>query len=216
MKVIPREIRRITYSTKIRHLKTIPFSTKQEAFIIGSILGDGCLCENWSKTNYRLLITHSVKQEKYVEWKYVLLRPWILTPPRYYGKNKSVSIRTVSHPRLSELQKEFYRGKKKIIPQDIAKYFINPLTIAVWFMDDGNIAKNGVGKVRGYYLNSQSFTMRENMLLIKVLADLYQIKAIIETNHGKPRIGIFAKDSREKFKNLIKNLILRDLRYKIG
>ena len=66
MKVIPREAGRVTYSTEIRDLKKIGFDEYQRAVIIGSILGDGCLCENWSKTNYRLLIMHSVDQKEYI------------------------------------------------------------------------------------------------------------------------------------------------------
>jgi len=42
----------------------------------------------------------------------------------------------------------FYRDGKKIIPENIAEYLANPVTMAVWFMDDGNI-KSGNGKVRG-------------------------------------------------------------------
>ena len=74
MKVIPREAGRVTYSTEIRNLKSVNFSEYQKAVIIGSILGDGCLCENWSKSNYRLMISHSIDQKEYIGWKYKILK----------------------------------------------------------------------------------------------------------------------------------------------
>lgn len=59
---IPREAGRVTYSTNIRALKRIPMSELQ-SLITGSLLGDVCLHENWSKTNYRLQVRHSKDQE---------------------------------------------------------------------------------------------------------------------------------------------------------
>ena len=79
MKAIPREAGRITYSTEIRNLKNIKIDDFQKAVIIGSILGDGNLNGNWSKTNYRLKISHSVKQSEYVWWKYEILKDLVLT-----------------------------------------------------------------------------------------------------------------------------------------
>ena len=60
MKAIPREAGRITYSTDIRNLKKLRITDIQKAVVIGSILGDGNLNSNWSNTNYRLKISHSI------------------------------------------------------------------------------------------------------------------------------------------------------------
>ncbi|MEN9524540.1 MAG: endonuclease family [Candidatus Parcubacteria bacterium] len=111
--MIPRETRRVTYSTEIRNLKKLGFNEFQKAVIIGTILGDGCLCENWSKTNYRLLIMHSVDQKEYILWKYSILKQWILSEPRFYSKNNSLTIHTISHPELTGLHGIFYRDNKK-------------------------------------------------------------------------------------------------------
>ena len=71
MKIIPREAGRITYSTEIRDLKKLNFSDIQKEVLIGNILGDGHLCENWSGTNFRLKISQAKRQEDYV----ILLSP---------------------------------------------------------------------------------------------------------------------------------------------
>ena len=49
MEVIPRETRKITYSTEIRNLiKKLTLNDHQMAVLIGTILGDGHLEPNWS------------------------------------------------------------------------------------------------------------------------------------------------------------------------
>src|ERR1043166_4280781 len=174
--VIPREARRITYSTDIRNRKRIKLGEHQQAIIVGSILGDACLHENWSKTNSRLQIRHAVAQKEYVLWKYEVLKSLVLTEPQHYGRTNSVWFRTISHPELTTLHKMFYRDGKKIIPKNIESFLSNPLTMAIWFMDDGN-AKKVKGKVRGYHLNTQSFTVAENVVLQKALDAVWGIKA---------------------------------------
>ncbi|OHA26448.1 MAG: hypothetical protein A3C06_02615 [Candidatus Taylorbacteria bacterium RIFCSPHIGHO2_02_FULL_46_13] len=215
MKVIPREAGRVTYSTEIRELKTQLFDEEQVAILVGNILGDGCLCENWSKTNFRMIISHSIDAKNYLQWKYKKLKKWILTKPRFYERNNSLTIRTISHPELTKLRNVFYEEKRKIVPKSIVDYLQNPLIIAVWFMDDGNaVIRNG--KLCGYHINSQSFDWEENKLLAKALEDLHGIKSVIERNHNKPRLAIWRKDSRLKLRNLIKPYILEDMKYKLG
>lgn len=213
--VIPRETKRVTYSTEIRNLKILGFNEFQKAIIIGSILGDGCLCENWSKTNYRLLIMHSIDQKEYILWKYSLLKQWILSEPRYYEKNNSLTIRTISHPELTRLREIFYEGKRKIIPKNISEFIKNPLVLAIWFMDDGNVVINR-GKLRGYHLNTQSFTYSENSLLVETLKNYYCINPSIEKNKNSYRLAIYKKESREIFRNLVNDYLLPSMKYKLG
>ena len=113
MKVIPREVKRITYSTRIRNLKDFKLSKNQESTLIGCILGDGYLEPNWSKTNYRLSICHSAKQKDYIDWKHSVFKELILNSPYLYKKTMSLKIRTISHSRFTELRNIFYKDNKK-------------------------------------------------------------------------------------------------------
>ena len=214
MKVIPREAKRITYSTEIRNLKKrLKLSDFQRSVVIGSLLGDGCLCENWSKTNFRFKVEHSPKQSAYVVWKYRALSEWVLTKPRM--TKTSVGFRTVSHPEFTELRKAFYKNSTKVVPRQIDEFLKKPLIMAVWFMDDGNaIFRNG--RVYGYHLNTQSFTKAENERLAKSLKRIYAIEANLEKNHGKWRLRIMKEGSRSRFVKLIKKFIVKDLSYKIS
>lgn len=212
-KAIPREARRITYSTEIRDIKKrLTLSEYQKAVVIGIILGDGNLSKNWSGTNYRLTVSHSIKQKDYLFWKYNVLKEWILTEPRYYEKHQSITFRTISHPELTVLRNIFYRNNKKIIPENIKDFLENPMTIAVWFMDDGNIRKNS-GKIYGYYLNTQSFTKKENIILANIFKDNFGIKCLVIKNHEKYRL--YVSSDREKFFHLIKEFLIKSMKYKL-
>lgn len=212
--VIPREAGRTTYSTEIRALKKrLVLDDNQKAIVIGTILGDGCLCDNWSKTNYRLKMSHSIKQREYVLWKYGILRDWILTEPKVYEKTKSITIRTISHPELTDLHGIFYRDKKKIIPKNIQD-LLNPLTMAVWFMDDGNIIRDK-SRFCGYHMNTQSFTFKENERLAEILNSEFKILCTVQKNHGKHRLHIGSR-SRNQFTDLICDYVLPSLQYKLG
>jgi len=214
--VIPRESRRITYSSEIRQLKTVPFTERQRAIVIGSILGDACLHPNWSKTNYTLKVTRSEKQKAYVEWQYQELKPFVRTAPRWYEPTRSYTMRTISHSELTTLHAEFYPKRKKVLPEQITRYMTNPLVLAVWFMDDGNAVRVKKKGFRGYHLNTQSFTLAENKLIAGLFEELHGIRPHIENNHGYYRIGIAAKFSREKFRELIKGHVIPPMRYKLG
>src|SRR3989344_1942934 len=215
MMVIPREAGRITYSANIRKMKRIVLDEYQKAVIVGSILGDAYLEANWSKTNYRMGIRHSVDQSEYVQWLYEILKPLVLPPPQYYERTRSTWFRTISHPELSQWQKIFYRDKKKIIPETIREYLANPVTIAIWFMDDGNKVMRD-GKLQGYHLNTQSFSKNENEMLADAMNEIYGIYCRLERNHKYYRLAIWQRESRETFAALVHKYIVPSMAYKLG
>ena len=213
--VIPREAGRITYSANIRNMKRIQLDEYQKAVIVGSLLGDAYLEATWSKTNYRLGIRHSKMQSEYVQWLYEKLKSLVLTPPQHYERTQSIWFRTISHPELSGLHSVFYRAGKKVIPEAIKEYLSDPITIAVWFMDDGNaVFKNG--KVGGYHLNTQSFSEAENRCLVDTMAAAIGIRCTLERNHGYYRLAIYQRDAREAFRALIYEHMLPSMVYKLG
>jgi len=211
----PRESRKITYSSEIRNLKKVPFTERQKSIIIGCVLGDACLHPNWSSTNYTLKITRSEKQKAYIDWQHEQLKPFVLTAPRWYEKTHSYTLRTISHSDLTSLYREFYPDGKKILPSKIKEYIRNPLTLALWFMDDGNVKLN-YGVIGGYNINTQSFTKEENEILVQCFADLHGINARVERNKGYFRIGIYASKSRSIFREMIQAHVIPSMQYKFG
>jgi hypothetical protein len=119
--------------------------TKQQRdVLIGMILGDGVLELNGRYP--RLRADHSPKQKEYVRWKYKMFSNFISGKIRcFIGKrNKKTGKRythckfdTISSPIFEPFYKVFYRSGKKEIPKNIKELLKSPLSLAVWFMDDG-------------------------------------------------------------------------------
>ena len=211
----PRESRKITYSSEIRHLKTVPFTERQKSIVIGCVLGDACLHPNWSSTNYTLKITRSEKQKAYIDWQSEQFKPFVLTAPRWYERTHSYTLRTISHTDLTTLYREFYPNGKKILPLRLKEYIKNPLILALWFMDDGNAIRLK-GVLKGYHLNTQSFTEAENRMIVRLFVEVHGIHAYVERNNGYFRVGICAKASRDAFRNLINKYVIQSMQYKFG
>src|SRR6266516_6996169 len=108
-------------------------SEVQHAIVVGSLLGDGSMrC----KTNALLEINHSFAQRSYVDWKFSHLADLVRTPPKpRKGNGRRVAYRFVTRslPLLTPYFRLFYGAGRKRVP----KMELDPLALAVWFMDDG-------------------------------------------------------------------------------
>ena len=177
---------------------------RQKAIIVGCLLGDGAMrC----KTNALLEINHSIKQREYVEWKYNELKEIVSTKPhKRFGNAGRIAYRftTKSLPELTEIYRRFYSGTKKIIPDNLK---IHPLSLAVWFMDDG------CKSYRAIYLNTQKFSPIEQADLRSLLKQQFDIKATLNKDKEYYRLRI-AVSSVDKFIEIIKPYLLPMFRYK--
>jgi hypothetical protein len=105
---------------------------------------------------------------------------------------------------LTKIYRQFYCNGKKALPKHIK---LNPLTIAVWFMDDGCKSYNAA------YFNSQYFSKNEQQHLIKLLKQQYGIMATLNKDKHYYRIRI-AVNSVKVLKNLVAPYMLPELLYK--
>lgn len=179
-------------------------SEKQKSLIEGCLLGDGYMrC----KTNAHLQITHSINQKDYVDWKYLNLSEFVLTPPKSYkGNGKRIGYRffTRSLPLFTSFYYRFYKDNK-IIPEDIK---LTDLTLAVWYMDDGS--KSG----QSCYLNTQKFIFEDQEKLINILHGKYNLRANRDRDKQYFRLRFNFEDSR-KFVRIIEPYVLPSMRYKL-
>lgn len=177
---------------------------RQKAIIVGCLLGDGTMrC----KTNALLEINHSIRQQEYVEWKYSELKKIISTKPqKRFGNAGRIAYRftTKSLPELTEIYRKFYQDGKKIIPDNL---FIHPISLAVWFMDDG------CKSYRAVYLNTQKFNVAEQSKLAGLLKDQFDIKTTLNKDKKYYRLRI-AVSSVKKFLEIIKPYLLPMFCYK--
>lgn len=205
------------YSKNIEeYKKKLKLSKQQREILIGLLLGDGHLETQNNGRTFRLKVEHSLKQKDYVDWLYGIWRNWTLMPPqtriRYYrGKRyDKYYFTTVNHGSLRFYGQQFYRAKRKIVPKLIHKW-ITPLSLAIWFMDDGSIkSKYHNAKI----LNTQAFSKQETKRLAQTLVSKYKLKTSLRKQKEGYQIMI-AGSSAGAFISLIERYIIPSMRYKI-
>lgn len=190
---------------------------RQEAIIIGTILGDGCLERNGK--HVRLRLEHGKSQKSYLLWKYNELKEIItgniMRLHSYHKINKcfydSFRAYTFSNQIFDQYWNIFYPKNKKVIPVRIKSILTDPLSIAVWFMDDG-YKRNDCNALR---LGTDSFTKNEHVLLQFVLKNNFGIETSLHKKGKYWNIYIPQKESK-KFVDLVRPNIIPEFTYKIA
>jgi hypothetical protein len=178
-------------------------------FLIGTMLGDGCLIDTRSGKSARLQVRHQHKHSDYVWWKYNFFKEWVLTLPRLDKFNNSLYFRTISHPELKQVSDLFYKERKRIVPSEIRKLLISPFSLAVWMMDDGN----GHSTARYFRISTYGFGELGTKQLQTCLLENFQIPSTICSDKS----GFFLLLSVAAAKQMyfyIKDYIVPCMRYK--
>jgi hypothetical protein len=178
---------------------------EQKQILIGCLLGDGTMR---IKMNALLEINHSVEQKVLVDWVYTQFQKFTGTPPKQRnGNGRRIAYRftTRSLPVFTLFYQQFFVNKKKKIPENL---LLSPLTLAVWFMDDGNKSRSSI------YLNTQQFSLEEQKLLQKLLLEQWGIETTLNKDKCYFRIRIRV-NSIKKFVALIKPYLLPEFYYKL-
>lgn len=196
------------------------FPSHQLDVLIGSLLGDARLeCRSIGKRHpitARLRIHHSDKQKDYVFWKYEIFKDIVEKGPRKImvwhdsKRNKnhySWYFHSKSLENLGLPQKYFYRGKTKILPENVFD-LITPRALAVWFMDDGSNTGNS------YTINTQCFSKEEQEKIVDFFKKKYNINAKIVKEYSNFKIAI-GRHEYQKLSDIIEPYIIPSMIYKI-
>lgn len=201
---------------KYELIKKIPFTTEQKEMIIGTTLGDGCIAPHGRKNKaYRLTLGHCEAQKDLVLWKKAMLANFVnVINIREDKKKNSImySFTTVVHDEFSYFYHLFYENHKKIIRPELINS-ITPLSIAVWFSDDGSINKNV-----NMRLATDGFTKNENELLQEMFKMKFGIRCKICTYVRRDKefhFLSFNKENSELLTALIKPYVIDCMRYKL-
>ncbi len=179
-------------------------SYEQAEILIGCILGDGYITKRG-----QIVIEQSSKQKAYLDWKFEKLKslayPGISSVERFDRRyNKTYSSCTfVLRQYFRPWREIFYKSGKKIFPENTP---LSPLSIAVWYMDDGCYGGQQC------ILSLDGFDQKSRMAIAKSFHTLYGIETIPRSN-GKLLIR---KNAEEKFFRLIRQFIIPCMRYKIS
>jgi len=200
-------------------IMNIPLTEKQKAIIIGNVLGDGGIycSKNLNGKNSYFYIKQCNKYKEYIYW--------------LFGELKTICPSGVKHKKaynqwyfysrylenLTEIRKAFYVDNRKIVPKNIKEWLTSPLSLAVWYMDDGGLDF----RPKYHYsfdFSTNAFSVEECYLLIDALKENFGIDATVQNPlcRGKryPEIYIGVA-GRNRFLSLVKSYILPCFSHKI-
>jgi len=153
----------------------------------------------WNRTELR--IAHKADHREYLDWKISLINAYI-DGVSIYDKSKIINGKTflgydayIKHRKnFHYLYKQFYvggrlstgnriTGAKKVVKQRILNR-LSPLSIAIWYMDDGSLHtyKRGESVYRTLSLHTDGFTKDECIMISNYFLDKYNIK--FNVNHN--------------------------------
>ena len=191
---------------------------RQRNILIGTLLGDGVLEINGR--NVRLRVDHSEKQREYVEWKHneflniASRRIRFISQkcdPRTGEEYKHYRFDTFSLSSLMPFYNLFYKNGRRQIPENISQLLKSPLSLAVWFMDDG-YKRNDCNALR---LSTDCFNLGQQKLLIDCLRERFEVSCRIHKKGKYWNIYIPSSQSK-KFCRIVGPHIIPSMRYKIS
>lgn len=195
---------------------------KLKPFLYGKLLGDASLCKTKKiEHNSRMEIVHSTKQKKYAEHCYKRLHNFSTKP--FTKKSKLIykgiisvhecfGFRTKALKVFTNLRNSWYKNNVKCLPEDLEEHF-NAELLSYWYMDDGYIHCKRTNT--SIVFCCENFSEKNIDYLIKLLKNKFNLESYKDKRNKSFRIRIGKKDSVERFKLIVKDFILDDLKYKI-
>lgn len=186
-------------------------SDRQREILVGCLLGDAYITKLG-----KIQIEQCSKQSDYIKWKYQELASISYpNPPKEVIRHEkrdnnriTKSFRFWTRQYFRSWRDKFYIDQQKIFPTDLVTW-VTPLSIAVWFMDDGSYDKKYNCIFSTECFNTQS---------LSVLTRMLQTFGI-ETTLNKDSISSFRlrirSKSLNKFFELIRSHIHHSMLYKL-
>lgn len=206
--------------SKNHDLRNTPFTQRQKEIVFGTLLGDGYLRPtngNAENHSYALSLCHGEKQLEYLKWKFHEFENFVTTKEfkvnlrSFHGNSPTYAFSTISHPFLKEAHDICYwaQGKKDISQKWMEQ--ITPLSLAVWYMDDGSLNK----RYHTIVLCTNSFSREGQLLAVDFLKQRFDIDAVLEMRRNQQTvIRINASQSR-KFMDIVSPHVPDCMKYKL-
>jgi hypothetical protein len=176
---------------------------QSNGLVIGSILGDGYLNPRGNIT-----IEHCFAQREYVEWKHKMFRNLgalaktskISTVVRNDSRTQkqTKSCRFFTSGIYKRERALFYPSGKKVIPAQLPQ-IIDPLALAIWFMDDGGRGSNTAIIDVTAFTNDERIFLRDD-----VFKGVYNLKTSLHKHGGKAMKIYIRRESGDAFYDIVK------------
>ncbi len=205
-----------------RVLQSVPhfLSDLQWEAVLGGLMGDGALSPTRNGHAARYRFGHGKKQAAYADWKASLFAN--ITACRSTNTKEAVFWDVQPLAELAELRRSVYIAGKKALSHDYLKA-LTPLSLAVWYMDDGGFeirakgvqerTRDGSGRSE---ICIEAFDANSRVRLVEYLADTWGIKARLSSRGARGMAVLtFAKDDTAKLHALIAPFVHPSMEYKL-
>ena len=209
----PEGSRKMCYIFTARKTQYVIVTDKQMEILAGCFLGDGYIEKRGS-----IQIEQSKAQREYFDWKFEQLKSLVSVQPREIKRVRQSGLITFSN---RFVLRQFFRPLRMLLYPDGYKSvssdllnLVTPLSLAVWYMDDG--CKNGNSQLVlcTDNLNDDSISKLQNYLEAKWNIST-RIKMKREVNKSYKRLTI-GSSSLVRFTDLIRPHIIPSMQYKIS
>ena len=206
-----------------RVMQAVPhrLSGFQWEVVLGGLMGDGALSGTRSGHGARYRFGYCARQAAYCDWKASLFAN-IGGSRSVRESDGVVSFDAKPLPELAGLRDAVYVGGKKVLSDDYLKA-LTPLSIALWYMDDGTFAVRAKGMQERTREGSgrseicvEALEETTRARLAAYLADTWGIQAVL-TSRGARRTAVFVfpKDETAKLHALIAPFVHPSMEYKL-
>lgn len=201
-----------------------PLSSRIRDIVLGSLLGDGSLAINDKYANARFSFRHSTVQEKYFFWKVGELEEisskhcfWLQGKEKPDGwGDKKYRYQSKALPQLTEL---FFltHGNGHVTKIRVRRKWLNqlsPLSLAIWWQDDGSLVSDS----RQGVFCTDGFSLEEVKIIDRYMKKVWNINTAIGTvkKTGRYRLWIRSTKELEKFlRIIIPHIHVRDMLRKV-
>lgn len=195
-------------------------SKEQKSLLIGLLLGDGTITNH---PDFRIM--HSEKQKAYIEWKIKIMDEFeikngglkIYKSTSGYNKDQNVlAVRLSTNATIKALRRAVYTPKKTITRRLLN--WLNPLGLAIWYMDDGCINVN-TSKQRSSIQHTIKITTCVDEPTVEIIIEYFKEVWGIKFRKFKEKelysIASSTEEDCSKFIEIIKPYIIPEFLYKI-
>lgn len=161
----------------------------------------------------------SVRQRAFVEWKFDMLSELKPSTPRIVRRrdirtgqiHENYRFTTMTTAALNEYYVMFHpESREKRVPRSIIESLTSPLSLAVWYMDDGGRRSD----CNSGYLNTNAYSVGEVDALRFALHNSFGVQTSVHFAAGKPRIYI-PQRSFKAFCDVVRPHVIDEMRYKL-
>jgi len=205
-----------------RVLEAVPhyLSDFQWSALRGTLMGDGAVSSTRSGHQARFRFSHCEKQRAYADWKASLFSN--IESSRCVRADGVVTYDFTPIPELVPLRHEVYANKKKVFGDDYLKS-LTPLSLALWYMDDGHFAirskglqKRTAGLTGRVEICVEGMEPATRKRLAAYLADTWGIRAkLVASGKAGTALLIFGDAETAKLHALIAPFVHPSMDYKL-